>query len=76
MGITVKSTAVLIDELITTSLKCWFAQEDVMQGSTAEEIAEAAIIAQRTNARRNELIRAIDERLGDLDNSPLEKTYK
>ncbi len=72
--ITKKSTAVLIDELITTSLKCWYAQEAIMSETDTDKVADAAKLAQITNARRNELIRAIDERLGET-NTPLEKTY-
>lgn len=52
------------------------AQEQVMRGITDAEIAEAAKLAQKTNARRNLLIRAIDERLGELNLTPLEKTYQ
>lgn len=76
MDITKKSTASLIDELITCSIKCFMAQEQVMRGITDAEIAEAAKLAQKTNARRNLLIRAIDERLGELNLTPLEKTYQ
>ncbi len=72
--ITKKSTATLIDELITTSMKCWYAQEDVMSETDTDKVADAAKMAQITNARRNELIRAIDARLGET-NTPLEKTY-
>jgi hypothetical protein len=72
--ITKKSTATLIDELITTSMKCWYAQEDVMSDDEPDKVAEAAKMAQITNARRNALIRAIDERLGET-NTPLGKTY-
>jgi hypothetical protein len=72
--ITKKSTATLIDELITTSMKCWYAQEDVMSETEPDKVAEAAKLAQITNARRNALIRAIDARLGDT-NTQLEKTY-
>lgn len=72
--ITKKSTATLIDELITTSMKCWYAQEDVMSDGGPDKVAEAAKLAQITNARRNALIRAIDERLGET-NTPLGKTY-
>jgi hypothetical protein len=75
MDITKKSTATLIDELVTTSRKCWDAQEKVMRGGSDKEVADAAKLAQKTNARRNELIRAIDERLGEADISSLEKTY-
>jgi hypothetical protein len=74
MNIETKSTASLIDELITTSMKCWFAQEDVMKETDPEKVAKAAKLAQETNARRNALIRAIDGRLGDT-NSQLPKTY-
>ena len=74
MNIEQKSTATLIDELITTSMKCWYAQEDVMSETESDKVADAAKLAQLTNARRNELIRAIDERLGET-NTPLGKTY-
>jgi hypothetical protein len=72
--ITKKSTATLIDELITTSMKCWFAQESVMNETDDDKVAEAAKMAQMTNARRNALIRAIDKRLGET-NTQLSKTY-
>jgi hypothetical protein len=70
--ITVKSIGMLIDELITTSLKCWYAQEDIMND---KNVADAAKKAQKHNARRNALIQAIDKRLGDGDISPTNKTY-
>lgn len=75
MDIGKKSIGVLIDELITTSLKCWFAQEVVMNSDDEKELAIAAKKAQLMNARRNALIRAIDERLGESDISPTDKTY-
>lgn len=76
MNIDKKSTAFLIDELFTTLFKCWYAQEDIMNESlSTEERLKAAIKAQRMNARRGELMRAIDERLGEGDRSVLEKTY-
>ena len=75
MDIGKKSIGVLIDELITTSLKCWFAQEVVMSSKDEKELAIAAKRAQLMNARRNALIRAIDERLGEGDISPTDKTY-
>jgi hypothetical protein len=75
MEIDRKSIGVLIDELITTSLKCWFAQEVVMSSKDEKELATAAKKAQLMNARRNALIRAIDERLGESDISPTDKTY-
>jgi hypothetical protein len=75
MEIDRKSIGVLIDELITTSLKCWFAQEVVMSSKDEKELATAAKKAQLMNVRRNALIRAIDERLGESDISPTDKTY-
>jgi hypothetical protein len=74
MSIEQKSTATLIDELVSTNIKCWFAQESVMNETNTDKVAEAAKLAQITNARRNELIRAIDARLGET-NTPLGKTY-
>lgn len=71
-----KSIGFLIDELITTDMKCWFAQETVMGGGTDTKIAEAAKMAQQLNARRNALIRAIDKRCGESGITLTEKTYK
>jgi len=73
--ITKKSTASLIDELITNNIRCWFAQEAVMSEIESDKVAEAAKLAQKTNKRRNELIRAIDGRLGEKAISQFEKTY-
>jgi len=75
MEIDKKSIGVLVDELITTSLKCWFAQEVVMSSEDEKELAKAAKQAQLMNARRNSLIRAIDTRLGEENISPTGKTY-
>lgn len=76
MGIETKTIGFLIDELITTDLKCWFAQEDLMNMSLSEEERfKAAIRTQETNSRRNQLIRAIDEVLGQSANSVTSKTY-
>lgn len=65
----------MIDELITTSMKCWYAQETVMNGGTDKDVAIAAKKAQQLNVRRNSLIRAIDHRLGEHDISITDKTY-
>lgn len=73
--ITQKSTATLIDELISTSMKCWHAQETVMRETDSDKVAAAAKLAQQTNNRRNLLIRAIDERLGDGDITQFLKSY-
>jgi len=75
MDVSRKSVGVLIDELITTSMKCWHAQERVMHGKSDKEIAIAAKTAQQMNSKRNKLIRAIDKRLGDAALSPTAKTY-
>lgn len=74
VGAEVKTVGMLIDELFTTNMKCWQAQEDVMRGGLDAATAEAAKRAQVLNKRRNELIRAIDQRLGQ-DGSPTGKTY-
>ncbi len=74
MGIERKTIGILIDELITTSMKCWFAQEDVNHLSDDSLIARAAKKAQIFNKRRCDLIRAIDELL-QQENSVSEKTY-
>ena len=70
-----KSVGFLIDELITTSMKCWYAQEAVIRRGTDSEIAKGAIAAQELNNRRNLLICAIDKRLGESDISPTTKSY-
>lgn len=76
MDIGTKSVGFLIDELITTSMKCWFSQEDIMNKNlTDEERVQAAERAQQMNARRNLLIRKIDELLGFGEFSPTAKTY-
>ena len=75
MDIGQKSIGFLIDELITTDIKCWFAQETIMNSTDEKEQIKAAVKAQALNARRNALIRAIDERLGEGAISPTDKTY-
>lgn len=68
MDIRAKSTGFLIDQLITTNLRCWFAQEDIMNSDLPEsKRLEAAIRAQSQNAIRSQLIKAIDEVLGEGD---------
>jgi hypothetical protein len=75
MEIDKKSLGMLFDELISTNLKCWFAQETIMHSTDEKEIIKAAKTAQETNARRNALIRAIDSRVGDSNITPEGKTY-
>ena len=74
-SISKKSLSILIDDLITTSLKTWMAQETVMKETDPSLVAAAAKQAQSLNARRNKLMRAIDEYENDIDGSPTEKTY-
>ena len=76
MGIELKSTSFLIDQLITTSHRCWNAQDKIMDEELSdEERLKAAITAQTSNGKRNALMRAIDIRLGEGHLSPAEKTY-
>jgi hypothetical protein len=76
MSIKEKTAGQLIDELITTDLRCWFAQEDIMNKSLSEENRlQAAIRAQEQNAKRTELIRAIDSILSNIEFSNVTKTY-
>lgn len=76
MGIETKTTAILIDELVTTLIKCYMAQDRIFNESLSqEERFKASQDTHALNARRNRLIRAIDEQLGDATNSPSTKTY-
>jgi len=71
-----KSLGFLIDQLITTSMRCWFAQEDIMNPLLSEEARlKAAIRAQEQNSIRTELIRAIDIEAGNSDFTNVTKTY-
>jgi hypothetical protein len=76
MGIETKTVGALIDELITADIRCWMAQDDIMDTSLPEaERLKAAETAQKSNARRSSLIRAIDARLGDGAISGFVKSY-
>ena len=47
-------------------MRCWFAQEDIMNTDLSEsERLAAATRAQLTNSIRSELIKAIDQMLGE-----------
>jgi len=60
-----KTIGELIDQLITTNLRCWVAQEDIMDETSSEhDRLQAAIRAQEQNAKRSLLIGAINEVLG------------
>ena len=61
-----KTIGELIDSLITTSHRCWNAQEDIMDETLSDsERLKAAIRAQEQNAKRSELIAAINEAFGE-----------
>jgi len=75
MTIDVKSIGSLIDELCTTNIKCFMAQDRVMESKDEQSIVTAALDAQKLNARRCKLIAAIDNRLGEGNISPTAKTY-
>ena len=76
MSIATKTTAVLIDELITADIRCWMAQDRLMDESlTDKERLSSAMTAQQSNRRRSDLMRAIDERLGEAQNAGMEKSY-
>jgi hypothetical protein len=61
-----KTIGELIDSLITTSLRCWFSQEDIMNESLSTEARLAAAVrAQEQNAKRSSLIAAINEFFGE-----------
>lgn len=75
MDIKIKTLGELIDSLITTNLRCWFAQEDIMDKKLSEkERLEAAIRAQEQNAKRSQLIGAINDLLGQ-EGFTATKTY-
>lgn len=68
-----KSPSELIDSLITTNIKCFMAQEKLMQN---QDIEKNAKLAQQLNARRNKLMIEIDKVLGYIEIAPTEKTYE
>lgn len=71
-----KTTATMIDELITACIRCWMAQETLMNEKLSEqERFKAALLAQQTNKRRSDLMRAIDERLGEGAFAGMAKSY-
>ena len=69
-------TDTTVIRLYGVSRLCWDAQDTIMQeGISNVEIAQAARLAQASNAERNILIREIDEKWGSKEEAPLEKTY-
>ena len=70
-----KTIGELVDQLITTNLKLYFAQE-IPDNAADEEVAELYRKCQTLNVRRNDLIRAIDKLMSMDSHSPTGKTYK
>lgn len=61
-----KTIGELIDSLFTTNMRCWTAQDRIMDEKLSEhERLKAAITAQEQNAKRSQLIAAINEALGE-----------
>lgn len=76
MTIETKTIGELIDGLITASLGCWHAQDDIgRSGASESEVASASIRAQKLNKRRCELVAAIDRRIGEKADPTTDKTY-
>ena len=78
-SIETKSIGTLIDELVTTNIKCYMAQETIMAYADSDKrhiVADAVYEAQHLNARRSQLIRAIDRRLGEESITQTAKTYE
>ena len=66
----------LVADLTETLIACWDAQERVMNSSDPVVVAPSAKAAQQLNAKRNQLLRAIDQALGEGSISVTEKTYR
>ncbi len=76
MEIDIRSIGELLDLLVTADISTYLAQDDIRdENLTPEQRLKAAYRAQEGNARRNKLIRKIDERLGNADASPPAKSY-
>ena len=75
MSVEVKTLASLIDELVTSNLKCWHQQESVFDAKlNPEQRHSAAVQAHAANKRRCDLMRAIDARFSDTS-GVLAKTF-
>lgn len=74
--IEVKTTMQMMDEYWTTMMRCWVAQEKLMDKSLSiEERLIWAERAQEQNSKRTELIRALDKRLNSPGFTNTSKTY-
>lgn len=71
-----KTPAIMMDELFTINMKLWFEQEKIMKSPpSSKEALDSAKKAQELNAKRNKLIRAIDEILDFSEFTLTDKTY-
>jgi len=75
MDIAYKTIGVLIDELFTTDHKLWDAQDLVMSTDDMELAGRTSVKIHQLNARRTELILAINKRFGESNFGPTEKNY-
>lgn len=74
--IEIKTTGQLLDEFVTNQIRCWMSQEKLMDKSlSTEERLMWAERAQEQNAKRTELIRALDKRLNSPGFTNQSKTY-
>lgn len=61
-----KTIGELFDSLWTTNMRCWTAQDKLMDENLSEhDRLQAAITAQEQNAKRSQLIAAINEYFGE-----------
>lgn len=73
--IKIKTIGELIDQLFTTNMRCWVAQDKIFSAELSQAVQlEAAKEAQRQNAKRSQLIAAINDVLGQ-DGFTATKTY-
>ena len=67
----------LIDRLITTSQKCWHAQDKIMDENLSdEEVVKYARLAQMTNIERSKLVKEIDSFFGQAKEIDSIKSYE
>jgi hypothetical protein len=76
VDISTRTTGELIDILITTNIKCFLAQDRIMNESLSrDERMEAAIMAQQMNAKRTSIMAALNKRLDNDEIAVTTKTY-
>lgn len=75
MPIEIKTVAMLVDELITTSMKI-FGNLDRLDHLGDEDAGRLFKETQTLNRRRTRLMKAIDEKLGEGEDTVTDKTYR